>query len=132
MLLVLNLPLIGMWVRLLMIPYRLLYPGILVFIAIGAFSLNNSAFDVVLAGILGMLGYVFFKLHCEPAPLLLGFILGPLLEENLRRSMGSFRGDPTGFLRRPISLVMLILVLILLFLMIVPKVQRKREEIFKE
>ena len=93
-LLVLNLPLIGLWVKLISVPYHLLYPMILVFCAIGVFSLNNSDFDVYLMVLFGFLGYVFRKLDCEPAPMLLGFILGPMMEEFLRRALLLSRGDP--------------------------------------
>jgi putative tricarboxylic transport membrane protein len=108
-LLVLNLPLIGMWVRLLSIPYQLLYPIILVFTAVGVLSLSNAPFDVHLMAIFGVLGYVLVKLDCEPAPLLLGYILGPMMEEYLRRAMALSRGDPMIFLERPISAAMLAL-----------------------
>ncbi len=131
MLLALNLPLIGIWVRLLTVPYRFLYPSILLFIAIGAYSLSNAPFDVALAAFFGVLGYIFVKLGCEPAPFLLGFILGPLMEENLRRAMRISRGDPTVFIRRPISLTMLIIAAFLLLLMIVPGIRRKREKAFQ-
>src|SRR5476651_1605915 len=97
MLVVLNLPMIGMWIKLLTVPYRLLFPSILVFMAIGVYSLSNNPFDVVLMMIFGVLGYIFVKLECEGAPLLLGFILGPLMEENLRRAMLLSRGDPMVF-----------------------------------
>ncbi len=103
MLLVLNLPLIGMWVKMITIPYQLLYPAILVFCGIGVFSLNNSTFDIYLMALFGALGYVFSKLGCEPAPMLLAFILGPMMEEYLRRAMLISRGDPWVFVRRPIS-----------------------------
>lgn len=107
MLLVLNLPLIGIWVRLLTIPYRLLYPPVVLFICIGVYSLRNSVFDVVLTAIFGAVGYLFVKLRCEPAPLLLGFILGPMMEENFRRAMIMSRGDPAIFIDRPISMTLL-------------------------
>jgi putative tricarboxylic transport membrane protein len=114
LLLVLNLPLIGIWVKLLAIPYRFLFPSIATFCAIGVYSLNNNAFDVFLAAGFGLLGYVFVKLKCEPAPLLLGFILGPMMEENLRRTLLISRGDPTVFFTRPISLAFLLVSLSLL------------------
>jgi TctA family transporter len=132
MLVVLNLPLIGIWVRLLTIPYHLLYPAILLFCCIGVLSLSNNPFDVALTGGFGFLGYVFMKLDCEPAPLLLGFILGPMMEESLRRALLLSRGDPSVFLTRPISLAMLLAALGLLLLVIVPAVQHKREEAFRE
>lgn len=108
-LLVLNLPLIGIWVRVLTIPYRLLYPLVVLFICIGVYSLRNNVFDVLLTGIFGAVGYLFIKLRCEPAPLLLGFILGPMMEENFRRAMIMSRGDPVTFIERPISLFFLVL-----------------------
>mgnify|MGYP002757970195 FL=1 len=108
LLLVLNLPLVGIWVRLLAVPYRLLYPSILLFCCIGVYSVNNSLFDVLLTVAFGLLGYLFIKLRCEPAPLLLGYLLGPLMEENLRRAMLLSRGDATVFFTRPLSLSLLI------------------------
>jgi TctA family transporter len=131
-LLILNLPLIGIWVRLLTIPYRLLYPAILVFCCIGVFSLRNNPLDVVLTVGFGLLGYIFNKLDCEPAPLLLAFILGPMMEENLRRAMLISRGNPTVFFSRPISLAMLLVAAFLLVIAIIPAVRRKREEAFQE
>jgi TctA family transporter len=130
LLVVLNLPLIGLWVRLLTVPYRLLYPSILVLACIGIYSLNNSVFDVGLAALFGLLGYLFIKLECEPAPLLLGFVLGPMLEENLRKAMTISRGDPSVFVTRPLSLSMLALAALLLLLVVVPVVRRGREEAF--
>src|SRR5881296_3984131 len=117
MLVVLNLPLIGMWVKLLTVPYRYLYPSILVFMAIGVFSLSNNAFDVLIMSVFGVLGYICVKLECEPAPMILGFILGPLMEENLRRAMLLSRGDPFVFVspNKPISLGFLVASAILLF-----------------
>jgi TctA family transporter len=108
MLLVLNLPLIGIWIRLLSMPYRLLFPAILTFSCIGVYSINNSAFDVGLAAFIGVSGYLFRRLGLAPAPLVLGLILGPILEENLRRSMLISQGDPSIFVTRPISLVLLL------------------------
>jgi putative tricarboxylic transport membrane protein len=131
-LLVLNLPLIGLWVRMISVPYHFLYPAILVFCAIGVFSLNNATFDVYLMAIFGFLGYIFRKLDCEPAPMLLGFILGPMMEEHLRRAMLISKGDATVFLSRPISATMLILALILLATVLAPAVRQKREEAFQE
>lgn len=132
MLLVLNLPLIGIWVRLLTIPYRMLFPTILMFCCIGVYSINNSTFDVALTTGFGLLGYIFIKLGCEPAPLILGFILGPMMEEYLRRTLLLSRGDPTVFFSRPISLVMLLMATFLLLLVISPVVRRKRKEAFQE
>jgi TctA family transporter len=131
-LVVLNLPLVGIWVRLLTVPYRLLYPAILVFCCIGVYSLNYSSFDLVMAAGFSLLGYIFVKLDCEPAPLVLGFILGPMMEEYFRRAMTISRGDPTVFVTRPISLAMLLVATILLLTIIVPVVRQKREEAFKE
>ncbi len=128
MLLVLNLPLIGLWIRLLTLPYRLLFPAILLFISIGAYSLNNNIIDVTLAAGFGLLGYLFFKLGCEPAPLLLGFILGPMMEENLRRAMAISRGNPMVFFTQPLSLAMLIGAALLLLLIIIPAIRQKREK----
>ncbi|MBK1842700.1 tripartite tricarboxylate transporter permease [Azospirillum sp. YIM B02556] len=131
-LLVLNLPLIGLWVRMIAVPYHQLYPAILVFCAIGVFSLNNSVFDIFLMAGFGVLGYVFRKLDCEPAPMLLGFILGPMMEENLRRALLISKGDPMVFASRPISAVMLVMALALLVTVLAPAVRRKREEAFQE
>ena len=132
MLLVLNLPLIGMWVRLITIPYQFLYPGILVFCAIGVFSLKNATFDVYLMALFGIVGYVFSKLGCEPAPMLLAFILGPLMEEYLRRAMLLSRGDPLVFLRRPISATLLALSALAMMSVLLPSFSKTREEAFKE
>ena len=132
MLVVLNLPLIGMWVQLLKVPYRVLYPAILVFCAIGVYSINNTSFDVSQTAAFGFLGFVFVSLGCEPAPLLLGFVLGPMMEENLRRAMLLSRGDPTTFLTRPISLGLLIASAALLLIVAAPALQKKREEVFVE
>ena len=132
MLLVLNLPLIGIWIRLLTVPYRLLFPAILLFCCIGTYSINNSTIDVIMAAGFGLLGYFFRKLDCEPAPLVLGFILGPMMEENLRRAMLLSRGDPTVFFTRPISLGILTAAALLLLLTVIPVIRHKREEAFKE
>ncbi len=132
MLVVLNLPLIGMWVRLLTVPYRYLYPSILVFMAIGVFSLSNNAFDVLIMAVFGILGYVCVKLECEPAPMILGFILGPLMEETLRRAMLLSRGDPTVFFTKPISAGFMIAAVLLLAAVALPAIRKKREEVFVE
>ena len=131
-LLVLNLPMIGLWVRLLTIPYHLLYPIILVFSAVGVFSLTNASFDVHLLAMFGALGYVFAKLDCEPAPLLLGCILGPTMEESLRRSMTLSRGDPMIFLARPISAAMLALAVLAMISVVLPAVRATRQKAFVE
>jgi putative tricarboxylic transport membrane protein len=132
MLVVLNLPLIGIWVRLLTVPYRWLYPAILLFCCVGVYSINSSSVDVILTAGFGLLGYLLNKLDCEPAPLLLGFILGPMMEENLRRAMLYSRGDSSVFFTRPLSLGMLVLSALLLLVTIIPTVSRKREEAFKK
>lgn len=131
-LVLLNLPLIGIWVKLLSVPYRLLYPAILLFCCIGVYSLNNSAIDVGLALLFGLLGYLFIKLDCEPAPLLIALVLGPMMEENLRRAMTLSRGDPTVFVSRPLSLALLVVAAALLVMVVLPAVRRKREEAFQE
>jgi TctA family transporter len=131
-LIVLNLPLIGIWVRLLKVPYHLLFPAILAFCCIGVYSLNNNVFDVYLTVVFGLVGHILVKLDCEPAPLLLGFILGPMMEENLRRAMLLARGDATVFVTRPISAVLLLLTVGVLLVMISPAIRRKREEAFQE
>jgi putative tricarboxylic transport membrane protein len=132
MLVVLNLPMIGMWVKLLTVPYRYLYPSILVFMAIGVFSLSNNPFDVLIMAVFGILGYICVKLECEPAPMILGFILGPLMEENLRRAMLLSRGDPFVFFQKPISLGFMIASAILLVIVALPAIRAKREEAFVE
>jgi TctA family transporter len=131
-LVVLNLPMIGLWVKLVTVPYRLLYPAILVFCGIGVFSLNNAEFDVYVMAVFGLLGYVFAKLECEPAPMLLGFILGPMMEEYLRRAMLLSRGDPLVLVQRPISAVILIVAAIALVIVVTPTMRTKREEAFQE
>jgi len=132
MLVILNLPLIGVWVRLLSVPYRLLYPAILLFCTIGLYSLQSSVLDVFLATGFGLLGYVFIKLGCEPAPLLLGFVLGPMLEDNFRRALTISRGDATVFLTQPISGALLAAAAALLVIVIAPNVRRAREQAFQE
>ncbi len=132
MLVILNLPLIGVWVQLLRVPYGLLYPMILTFCCIGVYSINNNPFDVYITIICGALGYLFAKLKCEPAPLILGFILGPMMEENLRRAMLLSRGDPSTFFTRPISLVLLMMAIFLLLLILLPSIKKGREVAFKE
>lgn len=131
-LIVLNLPMIGLWVRVVMVPYQLLYPTILVFAAIGVFSLNNAEFDVVLMAVFGLLGYIFAKLDCEPAPMLLGYILGPLMEEYLRRALLLARGDPMTFIERPISAVLLSLAAAAIVIAFLPTISKKRQEVFQE
>ena len=107
MLIVLNLPLIGLWVKLLTVPYYVLFPIIMAFCSIGVYSVNSNVYDLYAVAFFGLIGYALVKLRCEPAPLLLGFVLGPLLEENLRRAMILSRGDPSTFVTRPISATLL-------------------------
>ena len=132
MLLVINLPLVGMWVQLLKIPYRLFYPMILVFMCIGAYTISNSAFDVILLVIFGLIGYLFIKWKCEPAPLLLAFVLEPIIEQNFKRALQISYGDPTIFIRKPISLALLIAAVAILMLVLLPAFKKTREEAFQE
>jgi TctA family transporter len=127
MLLVINLPLIGMWVKLLQVPYKYMYPAILTFCAIGVYSINNSVFDVYQTVFFAVLGYVFSKIKMEPAPLLVGFVLGPMMEEHLRRAMLLSRGDPMIFMQRPISAVLLVIAALALGLMLLPGLRKKKE-----
>ncbi|HEX5140887.1 MAG TPA: tripartite tricarboxylate transporter permease [Dehalococcoidia bacterium] len=131
-LLLLNLPLVGVWARLTQVPYRWLFPAILVFASVGNYSLNNSAIDVYLCAATGVLGYVFAKLECSPAPLILGFVLGPMLEENLRRALLMAEGSFLVFVTRPISLAFLLLSALLLVAMIVPSLRRGRKRVLEE
>jgi TctA family transporter len=132
MLVVLNLPLIGLWVKLLTVPYYVLFPIIMAFCSIGVYSVNSNVYDLYAVALFGLGGYLLVKLRCEPAPLLLGFVLGPLLEENLRRAMILSRGDPTTFFTRPISAVLLAIALAVLVVVFLPSVKAKREEVFQE
>lgn len=132
MLILLNLPLIGIWVKLLQIPYRYLYPAILVFCCIGVYTVNNSIVDVYITAGFGIIGYLFFKLGCEPAPLLLGFVLGPMMEENFRRALLLSRGDFTTFVTRPLSLGLLIAAALLVIIVTLPAVKKSREQVFVE
>jgi putative tricarboxylic transport membrane protein len=132
MLIVLNLPMIGLWVRLLLVPYRLLAIAVLFFCCIGVYSLNNSANEVLFIAAFGLLGYLLIKLDCEPAPLLLGFILGPMMEVYMRRAMLLSRGDPWVFVQRPLSLTFLVLAGILLLLVVLPFIRKGREAAFQE
>jgi TctA family transporter len=131
-LVVLNLPLVGIWVQMLKTPYRMLYPSIVVLCCVGAYTLSNTTTDVILMAVFGVLGYLLVKLECEPAPLLLGFVLGPMMEENLRRSMLLSRGDPSIFVTQPISLALLVSAAVLLALLIVPSIRNKRDEAISE
>jgi putative tricarboxylic transport membrane protein len=132
MLVILNLPLIGIWVKLLTVPYRYLYPAILVFCCIGVYTVNNSIFDVYMTAAFGLLGYIFIKLGCEGAQLLLGFVLGPMMEENFRRSLLLSRGDFSVFFTRPISLGLLIAAVALVLIVALPSIKARREEAFQE
>jgi putative tricarboxylic transport membrane protein len=132
MLIILNLPLIGIWIKLLSVPYRWLFPSIVLFCAIGVYSTNNSTFDIWMVGIFGFIGYLFIKLGAEPAPLLLGFILGPMMEEYLRRALLLSRGDWSVFLTRPLSAGLLAAAALLLAVVLMPSVKSKREEAFVE
>ena len=132
MLVIINLPMIGIWVRLLSVPYRLLFPAILLFCCIGVYSLNNSAFEVGLTALFGLMGYFFLKTGCEGAPLLLGFVLGPMMEENLRRALLLAHGDATVFLTRPISATLLVLSVLLMIAVVLPAVKSTREKAFQE
>ncbi len=131
-LLVLNLPLIGLWVRMISVPYHLLYPAILIISAIGVFSLNNASFDIFMMAGFGFLGYIFRKLDCEPAPMMLAFILGPMMEEYLRRALLLSDGDPIVLVSRPGSAVLLAMAAVLLVIVLTPAIQQKREEAFQE
>ena len=132
MLVILNLPLIGIWIKLLTVPYRYLFPAITLFCCIGVYTLNNNTFDVYLTALFALIGYVFYKLSCEAAPLLLGFILGPMMEENLRRALLLSRGDWTAFVTRPLSAGLLIAAALMIVVVMLPSISKKREETFVE
>ncbi|MDR2155623.1 MAG: tripartite tricarboxylate transporter permease [Burkholderiaceae bacterium] len=132
MLVILNLPLIGLWIKLLSVPYRWLFPSIVLFCALGVYSTNNNTFDVWMVGWFGIIGYIFIKLGMEPAPLLLGFILGPMMEENLRRALLLSRGAWSVLVTRPLSATLLGLAALLLIIVLLPAVKRGREEAFVE
>jgi putative tricarboxylic transport membrane protein len=132
MLVILNLPLIGIWVKLLTVPYKVLFPAILVFCSIGAFTLNASSFDVYMMVAFGLIGFLFRRLDCEPAPFLLGMVLGPMMEEYLRRAMLLSRGDPSVFVERPISATLLALAVFCIVSVSLPKIRARREEAFRE
>ena len=132
MLVVLNLPLIGIWIKLLSVPYRWLFPSIVLFCAIGVYTTNNNSFDVWMVGAFGLAGYVFHKLGMEPAPLLLGFILGPMMEEYLRRALLLSRGDWSVLVTRPLSAGLLAAAALLLVLVLLPAVKQTRQDAFTE
>ena len=132
MLVVLNLPLVGIWIKLLKVPYRILFPAILVFCTIGVYSLNYNTFDIWMLAVFGLVGYVWMKLRCEGAPLLLGLVLGPMMEENFRRALLLSRGEYTTFITRPLSLTLLLLALALVIIVALPVIRKKREETFAE
>ena len=132
MLVILNLPLIGIWIKLLQVPYRLLFPSIMIFMAIGTYSVANNPVDLVIMAAFGLFGLACVKFGMEPAPLALGVVLGPLMEENLRRAMLLARGDPTVFLTRPISAGFLIAAALVLVLLALPALRKKREQVFQE
>jgi len=135
MLVILNLPLIGIWIKLLTVPYRFLFPSILVFMSVGVFAYSNNPWDCLIMAVFGVFGYVCVKLECEPAPLILGFILGPLMEEYLRRAMLLSRGDPTLFINpaeKPLSFSFLLTSLLLIVVIALPNIRKKRAEVFVE
>lgn len=132
MLLVLNLPLIALWVKLLTVPYKALYPAILLICAVGAFSVQNNVTEVYTTAVFGIAGYLFYKLRCEPAPLLLGFVLGPMMEENFRRSMVISRGELSIFVTRPVSLLLLVATLLLMIAIVTPSLKKRRKKVFEE
>jgi putative tricarboxylic transport membrane protein len=132
MLVILNLPLVGVWVKLLKIPYRMLYPGIMLFCCVGVYATQFSTYDLFLAAGFGLVGYVFHKLECEPAPMILGFVLGPLMEENFRRAMVLSQGDVSTFVREPISLGFLLLAVAIMAVACLPRVRTQRDAILSE
>ncbi|HWJ88852.1 MAG TPA: tripartite tricarboxylate transporter permease [Pelagibacterium sp.] len=132
LLLVLNLPMVGIWVRLLSTPYNYMFPAILLFSAIGIYSTNMNGLDLTLLGMFGLIGYVLIKLDCEPAPFLMGFILGPLLEENLRRAMMFSRGNPMTFIEKPLSAALLAIAAVALLMLVLPAFRKRRETVFVE
>jgi putative tricarboxylic transport membrane protein len=129
MLVILNLPLIGLWVKLLQVPYRLLFPAIMAFSAIGIYSVNNSAFEIYLTALFGVIGFICMRLGFNLAPMLLGFVLGPMMEENLRRAMLMSGGDASVFIRRPISAAFIVATIVILIVMVLPAIRKRRSEI---
>jgi putative tricarboxylic transport membrane protein len=132
MLLIINLPMIGLWVRLLKVPYRLLFPAILVFCCIGIYSINSLPTDVMFIGLFGLVGYMLIKFGFEPAPLLLGFVLGKLMEENLRRALIISRGEITTFISHPVSAALLLVAAVVLLIALLPSIRKGRDEVFVE
>jgi TctA family transporter len=132
MLVVLNLPMVGIWVRLLRVPYRFLFPAIIVFCCIGTYVIGNNRFDIFVMAFFTIFGYLAIKLGCEPAPLVLGFVLGPMMEENLRRALLISRGDPMVFLQEPLSAAFLVAAVLLLLVVAAPAIRRTREEALQE
>jgi TctA family transporter len=132
MLVILNLPLIGIWVALLKVPYTVLFPAIIVFCCIGVYSVNNSAFEVYEIAASGLIGYFLIKIKCEPAPFIIGLILGPMVEVYLRRSLIISDGDPTVFFTRPLSAMFLLIAAVALVVVCLPALSKKREEVFSE
>jgi TctA family transporter len=132
MLVVLNLPLIGIWVRMLLVPYRLLAIAILFFCCIGVYSLNNSANEVLIIAIFGLFGYVLIRLGCEPAPLLMGFLLGPMMEVYMRRAMLISRGTAWVFVTSPLSATFLLIAAVMLLFILLPNIRKNREQAFQE
>ena len=132
MLVILNLPMIGIWIKMLTVPYRFLFPAIMVFCGVGLYTLNNNNFDVFIGALFTVIGYIFYKLGCEPAPLLLGFILGPMMEENLRRALLLSRGDWSTFVTRPLSAGLLVAAAAMIVVVTLPSIKKKREEAFHE
>jgi putative tricarboxylic transport membrane protein len=132
MLLVINLPLLGVWIKMLSVPYRLLFPAVLLFCVLGVYSANTEAAQLILTALFAVFGYILVRFGCEPAPLVLGFILGPVMEENLRRSLVMSRGDPLIFVERPISAVLLAGTLFVVALIVLPQFRRTREQAFQQ
>jgi putative tricarboxylic transport membrane protein len=132
MLLVINLPLVGLWVKLLSVPYRMLFPVIIIFCAVGAYTMTNSPFNILVMLVFGLVGFGLRSLNLEPAPLVLGFVLGPMMEENMRRALLISRGDPLVFVERPISAFFLICAVLMLVVFVLPSMRGRREEMFAE
>ncbi|MEQ1650296.1 MAG: tripartite tricarboxylate transporter permease, partial [Hyphomicrobiaceae bacterium] len=132
MLLIINLPLIGLWVKLLKVPYRLMFPSIIMFCCIGIYSVNNNPQEVIMAAGFGLFGYALIKFGFEPAPMLLGYVLGKLMEEKLRQALVISRGSFWTFVERPLSGGLLILTLILVVIALLPSIQKSRDTVFTE